>query len=268
MYRLADLRALNAARYEAAYRAGQKAAFGAAAVVATVAVGSSAFEQFGTPLIAPEPLLTPNSDDTSGVEFNDALLTVAQPSVDDVLPHMGGPLESVEPASYDPGDDLPIVTDPLRLLVTDGVDGDDGVTSIAFVDDVLKLDQREPYVETQAGPVEIPLEPGALEALADTLGADYQAADISTRDISLFLAADDEAISWSLTQASPNYGQVAYEDERVDVGNLAVGVALNLENARIAAAYVEREVDTRMNARFGEASREQNFVGAIVTLKM
>lgn len=82
------------------------------------------------------------------------------------------------------------------------------------------------------------------------------------RDLSLFVANDDEALSWSFSRASPNYGRVSYQEERVELGKLAAGLALAVDDMQLALAYVEREQPSML----GYTARE-DYAGLIWTFR-
>ncbi|MGE0596666.1 MAG: hypothetical protein AB7P07_09870 [Hyphomonadaceae bacterium] len=261
MRRLADLQALEAARREAALEAGQKVAFGGAALAALFVAGGYTWERLQPlPQLQPEPI-SPERDTIVAAIPEDMLAAGPPPQAAVGGPYLSDELEAVEPASMPL--DLPIATAPPPLHLAENA----GVAPVSYMDDVLTIDTSVPQSEIAEVAIAPPPDESGMLAALTGMSVEYVAPEPQVRDVSLFIAADDEAISWSLTGASPNYGAVAYEGDGVEVGNLAVGVALNLQDVRLAAAYVEREVDTRLNANFGEASREQEFVGAIVTVK-
>lgn len=103
-----------------------------------------------------------------------------------------------------------------------------------------------------------------LRALADNLVADWQAPQRQQQDIALFVASEDEALSWSLNRASPNHGALAYNGEQVELGELAVGVSMSVGDARVAAAYVEREYSAPFR---GADSLDENFAGLTLTYR-
>lgn len=100
----------------------------------------------------------------------------------------------------------------------------------------------------------------SLDAMAKGWVPDWRAP--STGDLSLFVAADDEALTWALSSDSPNSGRVTYQDDRVEVGELSAGVAISLADSQIALAYLERDAPTQ----FGYATRE-NMAGVVWTLR-
>ena len=98
------------------------------------------------------------------------------------------------------------------------------------------------------------------EALLEDISLDWQAPN--ARDISFFIASGDEALSWSFSEASPNHGAVAYQEDRVEIGEAAAGVALSLEGAQVALAHVQTQ-----DVSFWGQRQEEDYSGVILTMK-
>ncbi|MDX2275946.1 MAG: hypothetical protein NW206_10910 [Hyphomonadaceae bacterium] len=245
-----------------ALEAGQHAAFGAAAVVGVLAVGASLYDRLAGPHSAAPLAEAPNYADAASTEDLELTATpeapathapeltaeTATPVVFNVSAHMLEPLPLIAPA-FDAG------------LASD----------VAFQEEALRLNQTSPFsrsedeavIQTDAR-VHAPQSVSArLNAMAGELS--YHEPLEGSRDVALFVAGDDEAVSWALNGSSPNYGAVAYEEGRVDVGNLSAGVALTTDDVRVAAAYVERDMDMRLGRGF--ENRDQHYAGVIVTFK-
>ena len=101
----------------------------------------------------------------------------------------------------------------------------------------------------------------ALRSAASGLVDNWSAPEGSDHEVSLFVSTDDEALSWSLSHGSRNYGGVTYQKDRVDIGNAAAGLAVSIGDAQVAAAYVQRDV----GSNFGGHS--QDYGGIILTLR-
>lgn len=103
-----------------------------------------------------------------------------------------------------------------------------------------------------------------MRQLGQRLVADWQASPQQQSDVALFVAADDETLSWALNRTSPNHGALAYADDQVELGELAVGVSMSLGEARVAAAYVEREYQSPLR---GANGGEESFAGLTLTYR-
>jgi hypothetical protein len=100
----------------------------------------------------------------------------------------------------------------------------------------------------------------AADALLQDIATTWQTPDM--RDISLFVASGDEAISWSFTEASPNHGGVAYQEARVEVGETAAGIAVSMDSAQVALAHVQTQ-----DVSFWGQRQEEDYSGVILTMK-
>jgi hypothetical protein len=82
----------------------------------------------------------------------------------------------------------------------------------------------------------------------------------------VFAAADDEALTWRPGSRSafggPSRG-VNLED-RVEIGDMQLGVTYEHRGVQASLAYVEREVSTHIGSR--SLSHDENFAGLTVTL--
>jgi hypothetical protein len=248
-----------------ALEAGQHAAFGAAALVGILAVGASFYNSTTPPAADVQPAPLPvyseapaaNADVLSTEEAvfepeAEAWGMTATPVVFNVPANMLRPIEAA----------------PLTLAPTI----DPGVASaVAFRDDALRLSQpilfSRPDEEATLDSGGRAHAPERMSERLEDMAADltYETPELDSRDIAVFVAADDEAVSWSLNASSPNYGNVAYEEDRVEVGDLSAGVALTTDDVRIAAAYVERDLDMRLGRGFED--HDQRYAGVIVTFK-
>jgi hypothetical protein len=100
----------------------------------------------------------------------------------------------------------------------------------------------------------------AWRSRAEAFVPDWQTPVV--RDLSLFVANDDEALSWSFSRASPNYGRVSYQEERVEIGKLAAGVSIALDDMQLALAYVEREQPSQLGY-----TAHEDYAGLIWTFR-
>ncbi|UPT62245.1 MAG: hypothetical protein M0D54_18035 [Hyphomonadaceae bacterium JAD_PAG50586_4] len=103
-----------------------------------------------------------------------------------------------------------------------------------------------------------------LQDFGHTLVSDWQAPPRQQSDVALFVAADDETLSWALNRTSPNHGALAYADDQVELGERAVGVSISLGETRFAAAYVEREYKAPFR---GARGAEESFAGLTLTYR-
>lgn len=86
--------------------------------------------------------------------------------------------------------------------------------------------------------------------------------------LSFFVAADSDAVAWRLDKATGNEPQgFYYQSDRVKIGDLEAGLAVEAGPARLGLAYVEREIRSINPTGVGELSREESFVGVTLTLK-
>lgn len=99
-----------------------------------------------------------------------------------------------------------------------------------------------------------------LERFAKSLAADWRAPPV--RDLSLFVATDDEGLSWSFTKTSPNFGRLVYQEERVDFGRFSAGVAMQQADASFALAYLEEDGPSKFGVDTGE-----DYVGVVMTYR-
>lgn len=105
-------------------------------------------------------------------------------------------------------------------------------------------------------------EPGALSAFAQRLVTEWE--QPSTRDVRFFLASDNESLSWSLSQGSPNHGALAYQGDAIEMGDLSAGVSMSVHDLQVALAYVERRTSTDL---IGVGSEDESFAGLVLTRK-
>ncbi|KAF0181828.1 MAG: hypothetical protein FD124_1622 [Alphaproteobacteria bacterium] len=105
-----------------------------------------------------------------------------------------------------------------------------------------------------------PVTQNALRARAEAWVPDWRAP--AQRDLALFVAADDEALSWSFSDSSPNQGRLAYQGDRVEVGEMSAGVSLAVRDMQLALAYVSREEPSQL----GYTARE-DYAGMVWTYK-
>lgn len=102
---------------------------------------------------------------------------------------------------------------------------------------------------------------GALRASASGLVDTWNAPEGDDHEVSVFFSSDREALNWSLSRRSQNFGGVTYQKDRVDIGNAAAGLAVSIGDAQVAAAYVQRDV----GSNFG--GHRQDYGGIVVTLR-
>lgn len=234
--------------------AGARAAFGAAAMVGLTITGATVYDTLKPGPIpaafAPAPASEAFASPTMIAQSSEApshVTPVMLPLPAAHLPPVSAPAaSSIEPALASG------VADVAVLLRLEPASRFGAAANAPHLDDALRA--RAPQAQD-----------GRLAALADDLAATYQRPAAATRDFALFVASDDEAVSWSLSQASRNYGGLAYQDGSVEIGNIAAGVSLTMEDVRIAAAYVERDLDMRLGRGF--ESQDQRYAGVVVTLQ-
>jgi len=157
----------------------------------------------------------------------------------------------------------------LDLGATDALAPD--LTVVSFSDPFQDLQSQSALVEFASAEAfgEAPLpgqapagEATGLRALAEGFVADWQAPEQAAPEVALFVAADDEALSWSLSQSGPNHGAVAYRDDQVELGRLAVGVSMSVGDIQLSAAYIEREINSHL---IGANGVDESYAGLTFT---
>ena len=94
-----------------------------------------------------------------------------------------------------------------------------------------------------------------------------QSGNWNDRRVYVFIAADDEALTWAPTTRNAFGGtgaRVALQD-RVEIGDMQLGVTYEAGPLQASLAYVERDVSTRAGRR--TLSHDENFVGFTLTLR-
>jgi hypothetical protein len=87
------------------------------------------------------------------------------------------------------------------------------------------------------------------------------------RSVYVFVASDDEALTWQPGARSEFGGQgasLAMQD-RVEVGDLSAGVTYERNGVQASLAYVEREESTRVGRQ--SFSQDESFTGVTVTMR-
>jgi hypothetical protein len=74
----------------------------------------------------------------------------------------------------------------------------------------------------------------------------------------LFAASDDEAISWT-PGGGAGGGSIRYQEDRVEIGDMQIGVGVEAMGAQASLSYVQRDIQ----GRYGSA--EENFTGVTLT---
>jgi len=84
----------------------------------------------------------------------------------------------------------------------------------------------------------------------------------------MFVASDDEALTWSPGQRTEfgagQSGGFSLQD-RVEIGDVSAGVTYERNGVQASIAYVEREVSAQVGR--DSYSREENFTGVTVTMR-
>ncbi|MBN8607851.1 MAG: hypothetical protein J0L81_13120 [Caulobacterales bacterium] len=96
---------------------------------------------------------------------------------------------------------------------------------------------------------------------------DRRESDGNERSVYMFVASEDEALTWQPGARSDFGGQgssVSLQD-RVEVGDLAAGVTYERNGVQASLAYVEREESTRIGRQ--NYSQDQSFTGVTVTMR-
>lgn len=75
----------------------------------------------------------------------------------------------------------------------------------------------------------------------------------------LFAASDNEALAWAPGSSGANGGSLRYQGDRVEIGDMQAGVAIEAGGIQAAFAYVQRDIQ----GRYGSA--EENFAGITIT---
>ncbi|WP_135211594.1 hypothetical protein [Vitreimonas flagellata] len=103
-----------------------------------------------------------------------------------------------------------------------------------------------------------------LHEIGQIFVADLRVSPSHQSDVAVFVAADDETLSWALNRTNPNHGTLAYADDQVELGDLAIGVSMSMGEARVAAAYVEREYIAPFRGANGV---DESFAGLTLTYR-
>lgn len=87
------------------------------------------------------------------------------------------------------------------------------------------------------------------------------------RAVYMFVASDDEALTWQPGARSEFGGQGASlsMQDQVEVGDLSAGVTYESNGVQASLAYVEREESTRVGQQ--NFSTDQSFTGVTVTMR-
>lgn len=88
------------------------------------------------------------------------------------------------------------------------------------------------------------------------------------RSVYMFVASDDEALTWQPGARSEFGGQgtaVFSLQDRVEIGDLAAGVTYERNGVQASLAYVERKESARVGNR--NYSQDQAFTGVTVTMR-
>jgi hypothetical protein len=83
----------------------------------------------------------------------------------------------------------------------------------------------------------------------------------------MFVASDDEALTWrpgQRTELGGQRGGFALQD-RVEVGDVSAGVTYERGNVQASIAYVEREVSAQVGR--DSYSKDESFTGVTVTMR-
>ncbi len=92
--------------------------------------------------------------------------------------------------------------------------------------------------------------------------------DSDGSSVYMFVASDDEALTWSPGQRSEFGGQRSGGfslQERVEVGDVSAGVTYERGGVQASIAYVEREVSTQVGR--DSYSQDESFTGVTVTMR-
>lgn len=263
------------------FDSGWRAALAVASAVGAIAVAAKVVETAAqqSPYAAPEAALVPQEWRASA-DINDAMAG-RHPSPARAVPASGvsavnvgappatGNLTSLPFVGVAPAE--PSRPPPANAMTSDHADASPigprwmGPASPAATS--FDLSVRRP-IGRRAGPLyaaprvapRAPPAGNALETRVQGWVPDWRAP--AQRDISLFVAADDEAVSWSLSDSSPNHGRLAYQGERVEVGDMSAGVSMAVEDMQVSLAYVSRDAPSAL----GYSERE-DYAGLVWTYR-
>lgn len=273
MRTLAEMRAVTATSRAttSTLEHGYKTAFSAALLVGAATVGVSGYDDVARVLAAPTHDAPTSIDFQATTDFDGGLEVEAiAPAAPATFTDASALINRADPVALAVSPDrlpsLSALPMDLRAVAPPSVASD-----AAYADYALNLDANGLFSRPEdevaidgALRANAPEAAGSLQEIARNLGTVWQKSN-SGRDVDLFVASDGDAVSWSLNQGSPNYGAVAYEGDRVEIGEVAAGVALTVSDMRVAAAYIERDLDMRLTE--GLRDRSQNYAGLVVTLR-
>jgi hypothetical protein len=83
----------------------------------------------------------------------------------------------------------------------------------------------------------------------------------------MFLAADDEALTWrpGVRNAFGGTGAAFALQDRVEIGDMQAGITFEAGGLQASLAYVEREIEARSGSR--TLTQDENFTGLTVTMR-
>ena len=230
--------------------AGWRAAFGAAALVSVIAVIAPTIENWRADLVsAPAPRA--NWEPETELEVTRTEYVVP---VDVAVLSVGRQVERATP-TFEP-EEIPPQSAPQPQSDANASFRTDAIS--------LALPHEQSVQGLPAQPYQL-VETSTEDQLRDAAAnfvREWQPPEASSAEISLFVASDDTALAWSLSESSVNHGAISYQEDRVEVGDLAVGISMSVDSAQVALAYVERDFSTPY---FG--SHEDNFAGVVFTLE-
>lgn len=251
--------------------AGVWASFGTAAFVGVLAVGLKAGEGFASApaAVAPEPTPTPTSA-TYARELDIPLAEVEEPARAQPIAYRPS---AAQPNAFPSAPQQPVREEPLTysdpLAQYYAEPEAELIVASSVVYAPPHIDIRRPRygdgetvlaVASRRAPIDQGGVRAAAEAILQDVAMTWQTPE--TRDISLFVASGDEAISWSFSEESPNHGAVAYDERRVEIGEASAGIALSMDSAQVALAHVQTQDVSLWGQR-----QEEDYSGVILTMK-
>lgn len=89
--------------------------------------------------------------------------------------------------------------------------------------------------------------------------------DPDGRSVYVFVASDDEALTWRPGARAEGVGPSLTLEDRVEVGDMSAGITYERNGVQASLAYVEREISAEVGRQsFSEAER---FAGVTVTMR-
>lgn len=124
----------------------------------------------------------------------------------------------------------------------------------------VSIAQRAAFGSTEEG--DINRRRTGAEIRVGALGDPSTGMSGSRSRIYMFAASDNEAVTWQPGSVTQGY---AYQDDRVEIGDVQAGVTYERGPIQASIAYVEREVNYTSGQQ--SVSNDENFAGFTLTMR-